>query len=243
MRLSHCQLRRLNQAVLALHQEEAGLDILPRVMEHLDKLMPITWMSAEYLNTATGQLSHQAGRNAECIPNIHEGIAQFGYQNPIAQLCQERGFFPAMNMMQCVTFRQFTQTGLYGEVMHHMTGFRDQAVLMVPMPGQILGFTLNREREFTVEEVLMLELLQPHLAAVLARATQYASLPAQPPLSPREREVLHWLAEGKIAVILRISQRTVSQHVRFLLQKLGVESRTAAAAVAWRARMGVEQIS
>lgn len=55
-------------------------------------------------------------------------------------------------------------------------------------------------------------------------------------LTPREREVLHWLAEGKsnatIATILGIAPGTVKQHVESILGKLGVENRTAAAAVA-----------
>ena len=53
-------------------------------------------------------------------------------------------------------------------------------------------------------------------------------------LSRRESEILHWMAEGKrdkeIAVILAISFRTVSQHVRSILNKLGVENRTSAVA-------------
>jgi DNA-binding CsgD family transcriptional regulator len=53
-------------------------------------------------------------------------------------------------------------------------------------------------------------------------------------LSPREREVLHWLAEGKrdgeIAIILGLAQKTVAKHVEHVLAKLGVRNRTAAIA-------------
>lgn len=53
-------------------------------------------------------------------------------------------------------------------------------------------------------------------------------------LSPRERDVLHWLVEGKrdgeIAVILGLAPRTVTTHVERVLAKLGVKNRTAAAA-------------
>lgn len=55
-------------------------------------------------------------------------------------------------------------------------------------------------------------------------------------LTPREREVLHWITEGKsnaaIASILGVAPGTVKQHVEHILQKLGVENRTAAAAFA-----------
>jgi DNA-binding CsgD family transcriptional regulator len=64
--------------------------------------------------------------------------------------------------------------------------------------------------------------------------------PAPPALTAREREILHWIAEGKrdaeIATILNLSVRTVEQHVRSCLRKLNVETRTAACAVLWRER-------
>lgn len=57
-------------------------------------------------------------------------------------------------------------------------------------------------------------------------------------LTPRETEVLSWLAKGKtnrdIADILGMSHRTVNKHLEHIFEKLGVETRTAAAAVASR---------
>jgi DNA-binding CsgD family transcriptional regulator len=53
-------------------------------------------------------------------------------------------------------------------------------------------------------------------------------------LSPRETDVLLWVAEGKsnaaIGTILGMSGRTVGKHLERIYQKLGVETRTAAAA-------------
>ncbi|MGQ7844654.1 response regulator [Granulosicoccus sp. 3-233] len=55
-------------------------------------------------------------------------------------------------------------------------------------------------------------------------------------LTPRETEVLSWIAKGKtdreIADILGISPRTVNKHLEHTFTKLGVETRTAAAALA-----------
>jgi DNA-binding CsgD family transcriptional regulator len=52
-------------------------------------------------------------------------------------------------------------------------------------------------------------------------------------LTPREAEVLAWVAQGKsngmIGSILRISPRTVQKHLQRTFPKLGVESRTEAA--------------
>jgi non-specific serine/threonine protein kinase len=57
-------------------------------------------------------------------------------------------------------------------------------------------------------------------------------------LTPREVEVLHLLAEGmsdrEIAESLSISERTAGNHVQHVMQKIGVDSRTAAAVFAVR---------
>ena len=61
----------------------------------------------------------------------------------------------------------------------------------------------------------------------------------QASLTPRETEVLTWLARGKtnrdIAEILGMSHRTVNKHLEHIFEKLGVETRAAAAALATRA--------
>ena len=86
----------------------------------------------------------------------------------------------------------------------------------------------------------------PALAPALARAVQGRAAPERPEepaaagpfemLTPREREVLGLLAEGRsnrgIAEGLGISEGTVKAHVKAVLRKLGAESRVAAAVLA-----------
>ena len=71
-------------------------------------------------------------------------------------------------------------------------------------------------------------------------------IPAQNPLgslglTPREAEVLTWIAQGKsnyeIGVILKACTGTICKHVEHIFSKLNVENRTAAAAIAFH---GVE---
>ena len=74
---------------------------------------------------------------------------------------------------------------------------------------------------------------------VLLRATASNSAPhkrlSDAALTPRETEVLAWLAKGKtnrdIADILGMSPRTVNKHLEHIFEKLGVETRAAAAAI------------
>ncbi len=57
-------------------------------------------------------------------------------------------------------------------------------------------------------------------------------------LTPREAEVLFWVAQGKsnkdVADILSLSPRTVNKHLEQVFAKLGVENRASAAAMAAR---------
>ena len=69
----------------------------------------------------------------------------------------------------------------------------------------------------------------------------YSGPPPDPPiadLTPRERDVLHLLAEGmpnkSVAVALGVSEHTVKFHVNAILSKLGAQSRTEAVTKAAR---------
>lgn len=66
----------------------------------------------------------------------------------------------------------------------------------------------------------------------LSRAAAARGETDAPELTPRECEVMHWVSQGKrdreIAIILGLSPRTVEKHVCHILEKLRVETRTAA---------------
>ncbi len=60
-------------------------------------------------------------------------------------------------------------------------------------------------------------------------------------LTPRESEVLTWVAQGKsaweIGEILDIAKRTVDEHVQTAVRKIGAANRTHAVAIAIRDRL------
>jgi DNA-binding NarL/FixJ family response regulator len=79
------------------------------------------------------------------------------------------------------------------------------------------------------EQMLLLQLrATPVAASRLSTAS----------LTPREAEVLSWVAKGKtnrdVGEILGMSPRTVNKHLEHVFEKLGVETRAAAASLASR---------
>ena len=80
------------------------------------------------------------------------------------------------------------------------------------------------------------DLLEQQLKARLSKfAPDFGNLSSLEALglSPREAEVLGWVAQGKsnaeIASILRMTEHTAKKHLQHVFDKLGVESRHAAA--------------
>jgi DNA-binding CsgD family transcriptional regulator len=118
-------------------------------------------------------------------------------------------------------------------------------VVTLDIPGHVASVTVNRDKDFTDEEALLLSLAAPHVALAHRNLQRLESLRAAADqvvpgpedlervgLTPREAEVLHWVMKGKqdgvIAGILKISVRTVHQHIARILRKLQSENRASA---------------
>ena len=223
----------------------------------LAELLPGTVSSIDFVDLASGQAESHIARDL-AAPEMHgqlqESVKRYIWQNPILT---HLGKDPraVIQPTDCISQRQFRRTDLY----HHVfraTGMEYQIVGGLAWPGRHAGFTLNRDksRNFSAREVELIRRLRPHVERAYAVARRLDALrrrletptAARVPatgvharllargLTGREVEVLHWVAEGKrdgeIALILGISVRTVHRHVTHVLAKLGVETRTAAAA-------------
>ena len=108
------------------------------------------------------------------------------------------------------------------------TSRRDPAPLTVERGAKRLSFALH---ESTDDDDQWLVVLREASDAAMIEAMSIAFR-----LTAREAEVLYWVAKGKtnkdIGDILGLSPRTVTKHLEHVFAKLGVETRTAAAAMA-----------
>ncbi len=100
----------------------------------------------------------------------------------------------------------------------------EAAPLSTERDGTVLVLSLSRRRH----ELLLLLEEKPVAPDAAASLDQYQ-------LTPREIDVLSWVAKGKtnrdIGEILGMSPRTVNKHLEHIYVKLGVETRSAAAAL------------
>ncbi len=104
----------------------------------------------------------------------------------------------------------------------------EHAQISVPLPGKGVLVAMHMGQSGISESMLVLN-MAPTKAETSVRQPDV-------PLTPRETEVLSWLAKGKtnrdIAEILGMSHRTVNKHLEHIFEKLGVETRSAATAIA-----------
>ena len=145
----------------------------------------------------------------------------------------------------------FHRTPLYNDY-YRVIGIDHAMAVPIHVDGRLLvSFVLNRsKRGFSDRDRARMEIMRPHLGN-LYRLGIAASRHWVPPtekalpdsLTQRERDVLRWVAAGKtdrdIGAILQISPRTVHKHLQHIYEKLGVETRTAAAMRAGPALAGL----
>ncbi len=118
--------------------------------------------------------------------------------------------------------RQDSAESVYGRL-----GLEDTVAISFPGLGGLVGVALSdRWQRFGDRDRAVLDLVRPHLAGAW-RAV------AAGPLTPRELEVLRLVAAGRtdkqIAAELCIQRRTASKHLEHIYEKLGVNTRAAAA--------------
>jgi DNA-binding CsgD family transcriptional regulator len=237
--LSTAQLRAFSEALERLYVP-VPLEDFPRVlMEAVDGVVPCPSIIFNQVNLATG--------HAQWIGNMREGVldnwAQHAHEHPGLAYVAAGGMKRVFALTDFVSQRQFRQTGLYEDVFKPLD-VQEQLVAVLPTEDSATGISLNRDGGFSAGDKLLLELFQAHIvrarynSQVLSAARQAKSTAPdflswrRLGLTRRECEILRWVTEGKrdneIAVILKLSSRTINHHVGSILRKLDVENRTTA---------------
>ena len=212
-----------------------GLECLPRLVSS-----ELTTLSV--CNLETGHRSVVSDSPGSISRREIEAFDRYFYDHP---LVREHGRNPAA-VTRCIgellPESRFHRTPLYND---YYRVIRIDHVMAVPIHVDrryLVSFVLNRsKRGFSDRDRERLEIMRPHLGnlyrlSVAATRTEDApprEHPLPESLTPRERDVLRWVAAGKtdrdVGAILEISPRTVHKHLQHIYEKLGVETRTAAA--------------
>jgi DNA-binding CsgD family transcriptional regulator len=171
---------------------------------------------------------------------------------PISDYRARTGDLSAVRMSDLISQRRYHELPIFREYFHP-AGLNHVIDLGLPAaPARHRSFIFFRRDgagDFSERDRAILDLLRPHfrnleVRAALRRRLMDSAGPlgtdgnsgAYTELTPREREIVWLVAEGKtnaqIAVELWVAPSTVKKHLEHVYEKLGVGRRTAAATLA-----------
>jgi DNA-binding CsgD family transcriptional regulator len=162
------------------------------------------------------------------------------HEHPLVRYHSTHAAGGARRISDCVSGGAFRRQAIYADYYRPIGIDCVMAVPVIASPALVMSFVLNRKgADFTDRERGLLDAMRPALAnlyrfatiAAEARAADESAAAAEG-LTPRQLEVLRWVAAGKsdlqVAAILGMSVRTVQKHLENAYVTLGVENRTAA---------------
>ena len=127
-----------------------------------------------------------------------------------------------------------------------LTSFQEEDLIERALQAGAIGYLLKNVSAQDLAHAIReahagRSILAPEATKILVQATRQRAKQTDYGLTDRERQVLALLVEGlsnaEIADRLVISVATVKFHVRGILTKLGVASRTEAVALAWQQKL------
>jgi DNA-binding CsgD family transcriptional regulator len=188
------------------------------------------------------------------VPPISEEtlamFVRYGHQNPLVRQVQERQDGRAYRWSDVVSPEELHALDLYREFYAQLGAEYQMAFTLPHTPPRVLGVALTRcESDFSDGERDFLNRARPFLIQGYRNAVEHTGLRRAAAggsliaglrdagLTPREADVMRLVALGRsnadAAEALGLSVRTVHKHVERAFAKLGVHSRSQAAAAAW----------
>lgn len=223
---------RLNRAILAVHAAPTMAQFATHLLQALREVVRgdiavVDWKGGA-LEGGRPLTDQPQGLSAD----VNAALRRHLPDNPM-YLRRHR----ATSISDVLPRRAWQRSALYGEAYGRL-GQQDGLGIDIALGAdQVLTLNTTRARRgFNERERLGLDLLRPHVLQhahrldARSRMREVLQTPqAMSRLTAREREVLHWVADGRsnaaIALLLGIRPGTVKRHLENLYAKLGVDGR------------------
>ena len=253
MQLSHRTWLQLHHFIAASHLTTDSEQLKNLTLQELPQLLPVDYLTWNE-HAAALEITHFESTSGFGEPVV-ERVDQLAQTMPSHPILRNLGMTEKFDIFKDVhsihdftTDREFRETPIFQEVYRHADANYQLSchIHFAAHYGVLLA--ANSRRPISESARFKLEILKTHLAiagqrhlAINSLDTRFAhhcGQPALDSLTPRERETLTYLLQGKttpeIAIIFDRSPRTVEKYVNAILKKLGFENRGALIAGAKR---------
>ena len=240
--LDSASARQLSELLLGVYEPLTLTDYRHRMLECIGRVIDNELVCHNEINGPGGASLTVLRPCIENFEPMRQVFFKYAHEHPSLTHLIQTGDTRAVKTSDFVSQPEFRRRGIYREFYRKLR-VRYQLTFGFKTHTGALGFVaVSRwDRDFTEQERAVLTLFRPHFVQAYHRAATRLHTNGSATngngahdanLSAREREVLHWLADGKtnaeIARILGVSLATVKTHVGRVLDKLQVETRTAA---------------
>ena len=249
--LSRTEVSELNAALTRLYAI-TPLETYPaRVLAAVQQLIGCTHVSYNEINLAARSYRILVDPPEIVERDVDNAFARYLSQHPVIAHVAATGDTRSHLITDFVTQAEYRKLDLYAECFRPIGTETQLSTTLVAKRGEsVIGIALNRGwKGFSERERALLDLLRAHLlvsydnAYQLTSALRHVRSPderqafaaALGRLTDRQTEILQLVAGGQtnaqIAFHLDISPATVKKHLEHIRARLGVMTRTAAAAV------------
>ena len=236
-RLTHAQSTRLLDFIADLQQPVESADFGKRLVSLVGELVPGSIVTVDQIHEPTGQylLDHNCPLDEADTDRLFARLQQVYQQNPIYPYMQAGGKGPIVRLSDLCSRTALERTDFYNDIFRPLE-VQHQVSVIMPRAGWITTLTINRDQDLSQSVTDLLQLASRHISLAHRASQLFGPLtcPTQEVhrLTQRERDVFHWMREGKrnseIAIILGCASRTVEKHVENILHKTSSETRGAA---------------
>jgi len=236
-------LHRLLESVEIVHSDAAPETLGSRIECAILRSISSDFVSIDSSSPRESQFSHQwsSGHLEASVPEYMETFLAYFHEHPFFQPAVSCDLRSAVRISDTVSLNQFRRSGLYNEFFKPLRVEHQMVVGVGTNPLTAIS-VVRTSGDFSLRDRSALQALRRHLGAAIRNSDTMARLrqheaQSRPErvsilLTPRELEVLGWVEQGlaneDIAVLLRISVRTIHKHLQNAFEKLNVETRTAA---------------
>jgi DNA-binding NarL/FixJ family response regulator len=180
--LSEVQLRAALDGLRELGELRDLAEFPAAVARLLRRLVPSEGSSYNALDQLTGQATFFTDPDDRVFAGGPEIFARFSWQHPLLRHYARTGDRRALRISEFSTKRELHRTDLYNHIYRHI-GLEHQLAINLPprqsRPRELIGLALDRgQRDFSAADAALLELLRPHLANILDRLDELATLRA-----------------------------------------------------------------
>ena len=236
MRLLESDYRKALEVLYAAGEVDGPLAFPEPVLQALRDLVPCDVVTFhERSESREGVLVYTGEPLGAMTPELRAEHRRLKHEDPLQPASGAR------KLTDFVSAREFRQRDLYQHV-HRPIGVEYMLWLYLEPGNTDARLEFDRaDSDFHERDRRVLDLLHRHLRQFLLTARHRQPAPHRAnALTPREREVIAYIAEGRtngeVGRLLGISPETVRKHLENAYEKLGVHTRTAAVAAAFGRR-------